>query len=170
MIGLACAALLVACAPSPRPQPGYRQDAPITSIVFFDPARFAGDWVEVAAFRPAASRACPAGRAGFTPRPDGGLAFALSSCAGADPTDRSGIDTLTGPGRLTMTEGSHTEVWWILWVDEAYRTAVIGMPSGRIGLILNRDRQIPPDRMRAARDILAWNGYDLARLVPAARP
>lgn len=170
LIGLGCAALLIGCTPAQAPQQGYRRDAAITSIVFFDPARLAGDWFEVAAFRPPAAAPCQQGYARFTPRPAGELAVVQASCAGPDPAPRSGVATLTGPGRLTVTAGAQTEVWWILWADEAYRTVVIGMPSGKIGLILNRDRQIPPDRMQAARDILAWNGYDLARLVPAMRP
>jgi len=39
------------------------------------------------------------------------------------------------------------------------------VPSGRAGWILNRDPQIPSDRLAAAREILDFNGYDLSRLL-----
>jgi apolipoprotein D and lipocalin family protein len=56
--------------------------------------------------------------------------------------------------------------WWLLWVDADLRTLVIGTPAGQFGMILNRDPVLPPDRAAAARDILAWAGYDLRRLRP----
>jgi len=57
----------------------------------------------------------------------------------------------------------------VLWVDEGYRTAVVGAPNGRSGWILNRDPQIPADRLAAAREILDFNGYDLSRLETVAQ-
>ncbi|NNL17124.1 MAG: hypothetical protein HKP37_00115, partial [Boseongicola sp.] len=48
--------------------------------------------------------------------------------------------------------------------DTHYRTAVVGTPAGRSGWILNREPTIPADRLKAARDILAFNGYDLSQL------
>ena len=44
------------------------------------------------------------------------------------------------------------------------RTSVIGSPDGRVGWVLDRSRDIPRDRLAAAREILAFNGYDLTRL------
>ena len=49
----------------------------------------------------------------------------------------------------------------MLWVDEGYRTAVVGSPSGGSGFILNREPDIPADRLTAARQVLAFNGYEL---------
>ncbi len=157
--------LLAACGRAPDLQQGYRRDVPITSIVFFDPARFAGDWVEVAAFRPPGAAPCSGARARYSPAPDGSLAVVEQSCARASAATRQGSASLTGPGRLTVTAGGDTDIYWMLWVDEGYRTAVVGMPSGKLGFILNRDAAIPPDRLQAARTILEWNGYDLSRLV-----
>ena len=54
--------------------------------------------------------------------------------------------------------------WWVLWVDADYRTLVVGTPSGSFGMILNRTSDLPPDRLAAAREVLAWNGYDLGRM------
>ena len=53
---------------------------------------------------------------------------------------------------------------WVLWIDADNRSMVLGTPNGQFGMILSKD-PIPQDRLRAARDILAWNGYDLAKMV-----
>ncbi len=74
---------------------------------------------------------------------------------------------MVGPGRLEVRLGSVPFIaadYWVLWVDESYRTAVVGTPNGRAGWILNRDPEIPADRLAAAREILDFNGYDLSRL------
>jgi len=78
-----------------------------------------------------------------------------------------GIATVSGPGRFTVNSGAHKgREHWVMWVDQTYRTAVIGTPDGSFGMILNRDSNIPADRMKAAREILDWNGYDLSQLRP----
>ena len=74
--------------------------------------------------------------------------------------------TATGPGRLTPAKAASplNREWWVLWADVDLRTLVIGTPDGSFGFILNRGGPLPPDRLTAARDILDWNGYDVARL------
>jgi apolipoprotein D and lipocalin family protein len=71
-----------------------------------------------------------------------------------------------GPGRLSVRLSGVPVAapYWVLWVDEGYRTAVVGQPNGRAGWILNRDPVIPEDRWIAAREVLDFNGYDLSRL------
>ncbi|MEM7518126.1 MAG: lipocalin family protein, partial [Planctomycetota bacterium] len=76
------------------------------------------------------------------------------------------IAEIVGPGRLTVRlDGVPFGAdYWVLWVDESYRTAVIGVPSGRAGWILNREPTISPDRLTAALEVLTFNGYDVAAL------
>ena len=85
----------------------------------------------------------------------------------APQRSRSGADHRAGAPALVGAdpEGIGAE-WWVLWVDADYRTLAVGTPDGRFGFILNRDGALPPDRLAAAREILEWNGYDLARLRP----
>ena len=61
--------------------------------------------------------------------------------------------------------------YWVLWVDDDYRTAVVGVPSGRAGWILSRTPDLPEDRLEAARDVLAFNGYSLddLKMTPQSR-
>ncbi|MEP5200987.1 MAG: lipocalin family protein, partial [Paracoccaceae bacterium] len=78
-----------------------------------------------------------------------------------------GSAEVVGPGRLKVRLGNipFAGDYWVLWVDEGYRTAVVGAPSGKVGWILNRTPNIPADRLNAARQILDFNGYRLSELV-----
>ena len=69
--------------------------------------------------------------------------------------------TATAPGRLTASDGRD---FWVVWVDADYRTLAIGTPDGSFGWILDRAALGGADRIKAARDILDWVGYDLAAL------
>jgi apolipoprotein D and lipocalin family protein len=141
---------------------------PMTSIAAFDVGRYAGRWDEVARAGEALVPGC--GPVSLTLTADGQGGFALSGdCHMGGPMgpDRlvQGQARAAGPGRFDLAvDGGYSGPYWVLWVDEGYRTAVIGMPSGRAGWILNRAPEIPPDRLRAARDVMAWNGYDLSQL------
>lgn len=76
-----------------------------------------------------------------------------------------------GPDRLTISQqgqGRFTvgdQEIWVYWLDGDNRTAALGDPQGRRVWIMDRAGQ-SRDRLRAARDILKWYGYDLNRLDP----
>lgn len=161
---LALALLLTACGSEPPPNQirSYRQPgAPIWSIAGFDPARLQGRWVEVASFLPE-GRTCRPGGMEVGRGATGGTAARVTLCRAEGAISRSGALQPAGPGRVSLA--GEAEPWWVLWVDADYRTLVIGTPSGRFGHVLNRDGALPADRLKAAREILDWNGYDLSRL------
>lgn len=144
--------LLAACAaPRPVAAPGVRDlSRPVYSIAGFDAARLAGDWHQVAGF----SATCHGGTLEVT----GTLAYDLCLPSGRSAAEAAPTGT---PGRFQSGDGA----LWVLWADADDRTLVIGGPDGRIGAILNRSGDISADRMKAARDILSFNGYDTSRLV-----
>ena len=72
-----------------------------------------------------------------------------------------GAMAATMPGRFDL---QGIGPLWVLWADADNRTVVLGAPSGAYGFILNRDAKLPADRLTAARDILAFNGYDVTSL------
>lgn len=139
---------LAACA-APRPAPQGLRDAsaPIASIADVDWSRFSGDWRVTSS-------------AGSAPAPGTPIRLALNA-AGRGRWEIGGrAEALApaGPGRLA----GGGESYWLLWADADARTAVIGGPSGEFAWIM--DRAAPsPDRSKAAREILDWYGYDLAR-------
>ncbi|WP_420861033.1 lipocalin family protein [Algirhabdus cladophorae] len=68
--------------------------------------------------------------------------------------------TRNAQGRLT----AGGQQFWVHWLDINNRTAVIGSPDGRFGWIMDRNGTPSPDRLKAAREILEWYGYDLSRM------
>lgn len=150
------ALLLAACA-APGPERGLRDiGQPIRSAALFDPARIAGDWHEGATL---GQPGCVPGSLRIVPvagglRLDGRLCGQGAIAARAVPV---------GPGRLALA--GQRDPWWVLWVDEGYRTLVIGTPSGAFAHVLDRGR-LPSDRLNAVRTVLEFNGYDPAALRP----
>lgn len=152
--------------------PSYRDtDVGMTSMAVFDPARYAGQWYEVARFPVPFQKGCTDTRAIYGQGEDGVLTVRNTCTKDGALSVIDGTATVVGPGRLKVRLDGvpFAADYWVLWVDEGYRTAVVGVPSGRAGWILNRDPEIPPDRLKAARDVLEFNGYDLSRL-EMARP
>ena len=164
---IAAAALILALAGCASYRDG---DVPIASVAVFDPARYAGLWYEIARFPVPFQQGCTATTAEYELRPDGSLGVVNTCRQGAPdgPVRRiEGAATVTGPGRLEVRFASVPfggAPYWVLWVDADYQTAVVGVPSGRAGWILNRSPTIRPDRLEAARQVLAFNGYDLLAL------
>lgn len=153
MIRLALAALLLtACAPAPLSEVTWRDTSrQVYSIAAFDPARIAGHWQQVAGF----GTACAAGTIEIGPTARYTLCLPDGIRRGA------GAMTATVPGRFDL---AGVGPFWVLWADADNRTLVVGAPSGRYGMILNRERTLPADRLTAARDILKFNGYDTSKL------
>lgn len=169
--------LLAACGtPLPDEDVGglftvYRDTTvPIASKAVFDPARYLGTWYEVARFPVPFETGCVKVTAIYGRNADGSVSV-RNICRNPDGSVKSeitGTAEIVGPGRLKVSFPSvpfGASDYWVLWVDEGYRTAVVGTPNGRSGWILNRDPQIPKDRLNAAREVLDFNGYDISRLM-----
>lgn len=122
------------------------------SAALFDPVRLPGDWVQVADIAFPGAPACAPGwvRIGT----DGGVAGQL--CLNGQVVPLSGRLVPVGPGRIAIGGREH---WWVVWVDEGYRTLAVGTPSGAFGFVLDRAGG-GEDRLRAAAEILDFNGYD----------
>ncbi len=155
---LVLSSLLLILACTPQQAPSYRtQTAPITSIALFVPAKFEGSWQVVASY---SGQIC---EIKVTLLESDLLNWSEYKCSGEV---LHGVAPITGPGRFTPKDGTHKGLQhWVMWVDQDYRTAVIGTPSGEFGMILNRGHNISADRTAAAREILAWNGYKLEGLI-----
>ena len=169
---LLCLAL-AGCAAAPV----YRDtDAQISSAAAFDPARYAGRWYEIARYPVPFQDGCVAATADYSLRDDGTIGVVNTCRAGAvdGPVRRvEGQARVTGPGRLEVSFNSVPFVrapYWVLWTDDTYETAVVGLPSGRAGWVLSRTPTIRPDRWKAALEVLDFNGYDTRRLIAGGQP
>jgi apolipoprotein D and lipocalin family protein len=161
MYRLIALVLLAACVAAPKPVAvgRYRApDAPIYSNAVMESARLVGNWTQVAAF---GGEACSAGSAEIS-RVANGLQIKYRLCESGVDMQGAGPMVAENIGRFAVP--NQPGPWWVLWADADYRTLVIGTPNGRLGFILNRG-PFPSDRLKAARDIFEWNGYNPRRLV-----
>lgn len=137
-----------------------RADAPISSQVAFDEARFADVWHVAAAYGAEAS--CGPLAESWVVTGPGRYQVTGTRCGPNGARAFVSPAAMTGPGRIAR--GS--EELWVLWVDADYRVAVIGTPSGRFARVLSRTPVVRADLMEAAKRVLQFNGYDRAALTP----
>jgi len=148
----------------------YRdRDVPIASKATFVTEDYLGRWYEIARFPVPFEAGCVGVTADYGLLPDGDISV-LNTCRNLDGSVKStiaGRAEIVGPGRLAVSFNTipfGAAPYWVLWTDEDYVTAVVGTPNGRAGWILNRTPEMRADRLEAARQVLAFNGYDLSRL------
>jgi apolipoprotein D and lipocalin family protein len=142
-VALVAAALLAACQPASmvRPFDLRKQSAPVASQVNVTAARLTGTWRVTSG-------------AGILPRQVLKFTeYSLSINGKTTPFKQ------LGPGRFRF----FGEEIWVHWMDADNRTAALGAPSGEMFWIMDRG-DASGDRLRAAREILEWYGYDLKQM------
>lgn len=157
--------------------PSFRDtDVPIAAQADVDFARYAGTWYEIARFPVRFQRGCTATQARYTRREDGRIGV-VNTCRmnSVDGPLRQieGSAEIVGPGKLRVSFDSVPFVaapYWVLWVDETYDTAVVGVPSGQSGWILARTPAIPDARLAQAQAVLRANGYDPGAMIAVPQP
>ncbi len=151
---------LVACSPAPPPNASFRDgQKQLYSTADLPASRLIGRWRQEAGF----GAACGVTRfqgIDFTVE-NGAVQVAYHLCLNG--RIQQGQGPLVGQqGRYNLPQLAVPI--WVLWIDADNRSMAIGTPNGRLGMILSKDA-IPNDRLSAAREILDWNGYDLAQMV-----
>lgn len=151
--------LLVACSPAITPSQTFRNvQKPLYSTADLPPSRLMGRWRQEAGFGAVCSKTRFQG-AEFTVQ-NGVVQVAYHLCLNG--RIQQGQGPLAGrQGRYHLPQLAMPI--WVLWIDADNRSMAMGTPDGSLGMILSKDA-IPNDRLQAAREILAWNGYDLAKM------
>lgn len=163
---LAALTLLTACGTV------YRDRAqPITSVADFDVSAYLGTWYEIARYPVRFQRGCTATTAEYGAL-DATSITVVNTCRQDTPDGPirqiRGMAALVAPGQLRVQFDTVPFVrapYWVLWVDETYNTAVVGVPNGRAGWILARDPQISASARTVAEAVLTANGYDTSALI-----
>ena len=159
LVGALLVGGLVACAPAPTVPPApsditFRNpSANIGATARFDPMRFAGDWHVVARFVETGESAAHD-------------VIAVTYHQGKDRivvVASEGAQTYAYDGTAVLRP-KQGEPLIIMWVDESFRTAVLGTTSGQDGYILDRKPNPRKDRLKAATEILKFYGWDTRRL------
>lgn len=163
----AVALAAAACAPGDDAPARRDGDVRIASVALFAPDRFAGRWHVAQSHVPG----CAGAVQDWAMAGPGRYLLTGTDCTGRAPAPLTGGAVVTGPGgRIMADAGFGREPVFVLWVDEGYRVAVLGTPSGRWAQVLSRDPVLRPDLAAAAREVLAFNGYDLAQIGAARGP
>lgn len=169
---LALCASLAACAGE-----SFRdQDIPITAQRNFQPERYLGLWYEIARFPVFFEEGC-AGTTAQYGAIDAETISVINTCREGAPDgpirEIAGSARIVAPGELKVKFDRIPFVsadYWVLWVDEDYQTAVVGVPSGTSGWILARSPEIDAERRAAAEAVLTRNGYDPSLMIDGQRP
>ena len=143
---------LLACSSEEGP---YRdQSAPIGATTRFTPQEFAGNWVIAASFQQRRKAPVAVTYSEDAQR----LAVTSDELAEVAGFYRQGV-----AGEL-IPFSDEQETLVVMWVDAEFRTAVVGTESGSIGVVLDREGDVPNDRAKAARNILEFYGWDTSQL------
>lgn len=158
--------LLAACGTAYRDR-----DIAMSTEQDFDVSRYLGTWYEIARFPVPFQTGCTATKATYGALDEDSITV-LNQCH-KGTTDGplrqiAGTADVVGPGRLKVQFASVPFIradYWVLWVDDGYNTAVVGVPNGRAGWILARTPQITPHKRAEAENRLRAAGYDVGALI-----
>lgn len=129
-------------------------EAPIGATTRFTAEEFSGDWIIAAS---------------FVQRRKGPLAVSYAAEEGRLTISSDELSQIAGfyrqgvPGEL-IPYSAEQETLVVMWVDDDFRTAVVGTASGSVGFVLDREGDLPADRDQAVRDILKFYGWDTSQL------
>lgn len=167
--------VLAACS-----RPVYRDTAiPMESVEAVDLERYAGRWYEVARFPVFFQEGCVGVTAEYSLREDGRVDV-VNTCR--EETLDGEVRQAEGVARPVDGSGARLKVrffpllpfiegdYWVIHLDEEYRTAAIGVPSGTAGWILSRSPEIEPERLIEAKAALEAAGYELRWLERTPQP
>lgn len=153
----------------------YRDTArPMASVTEFDVNAYLGTWYEVARYPVSFQRSCTATTATYGPLDENTITVE-NACREDTPDGPlrkiSGTAAVAGPGQLRVKFDTVPFIrapYWVLWVDDTYTTAVVGVPNGRAGWILARTPQISSAKQARSLEVLKANGYDTSALINVA--
>ncbi len=166
VVGCVALLLLTACGPV------YRDvNAPMRAQKDFEVTRYLGTWYEIARFPVPFQKDCTATTATYGAVDEKTISV-LNRCRRERPSGPvaqvEGTATMEAPGQLAVQFSSVPFIrapYWVLWVDETYETAVVGVPNGRAGWILARTPEISQAKRAFAEEVLRANGYNPSRLI-----
>ncbi len=148
----------------------------MATVSNFDATRYVGLWYEIARFPVSFQKGCTATTAEYASL-GADTVSVLNTCREGAPDGPieqiAGEAEIIGPGQLKVSFDNVPFVrgdYWVLWVDNDYTTAVVGVPSGAAGWILARTPEISEARRAEAEGILKANGYDTSQLINVPQP
>ena len=162
---------------------GVEHKDTLPTVASVDLARYAGTWYEIARLPMWFQRHCVDSKAMYTSRPDGSIGVhneCLTDSGGVNQAE--GVATVIDPktnARLTVVfdnffarlfGSSRDGNYWILALDPAYRTAMVGTPDRRFLWILSRAPQLEEATYRRLVEQAKRLGFSTTNLIRTSRP
>jgi len=155
----------------------------LSTVASVDLSRYAGTWYEIARLPMWFQRHCVDSKAVYSSRPDGLVGVhneCVTESGGVEQAE--GVATVVDPktnARLTVVFGnwfarlfgsSRDGNYWILDLDQEYRTAMVGTPDRRYLWILSRVPHLDETTYRRLVGRDGQLGYPVSDLIQARRP
>ena len=145
----------------------------MTTVREFDPARYMGEWHEIAKYKFKYEDDCDRAKAIYTWDENNQQILVENQCfrKGKMIRSRTGkakITDLSDPGKLTiMFDGYPRDPtsgqYWIHWTD--YHNAIVGGPSGEMLWWLSRNKTVKASEVEPMLKKIRSFGYDTDRLM-----
>lgn len=167
--------MLVACA-------GVDLRGDLPTVASVDLSRYAGTWYEIARLPMWFQRHCVDSKAIYSSRPDGAVGVHNECVTDTGKVEQAeGVATVVDAktnARLTVVfdnwfarlfGSSRQGNYWILDLDQEYRTAMVGTPDHRYLWILSRTPQLDEATYRRLVERARQLGYPVSDLIKAHR-
>lgn len=148
----------------------------VESVEYVDVNKYMGTWYEYARIPNRFQNKCEGNvTANYTLLP-GGKVRVINECLETD----GNTDKAKGTAKIVNTEtNSQLKVsffsifginlfwgnYWVLYVDEEYKVAVVGEPGRKYGWILTRDIEPDSEKLKEAYNAIENNGYDADKFI-----
>lgn len=175
---LAATALLTACS---RPPVNRGGETPPQTEAAVDLNRYQGLWYEIARYPNSFEEGCEGVTAEYALREDGKVDVTNTCRQGAvdgpeevaegiarvvDTSSNAKLKVKFAPAWVPFASGDY----WILYLDPAYETVLVGSPDGRYLWILARSPQISPEKLEEMHTAATLRGYDISALRMTEQP
>lgn len=150
---------------------------PLITARYVDLSRYAGTWYEIARFPEWFERDCVATQAHYTPLEDGTIKV-VNQCRigsfGGELRSIEGTAHVVEPSsnaRLKVKFGVLARGdYWIIEVDQEYRSALVGTPDRNHLWILSRTPVMSDEAYRTLRSRAADQGFPVEHLLKTPQP
>lgn len=159
------------------PQAQSDEDMSVKTVQSVDLERYMGNWYEIARIPNSFQKKCVGNvTANYTLRPDDTVRV-VNRCLEEDgKTDMAeGIAKIVDPETNAKLKVSFVSIfginlfwgnYWILYLDEDYKNAVVGDPKRKYGWILSRKKELSEKELEPMFKALRDNGYNTDDFVP----
>lgn len=147
------------------PHPAFAQLKPVKQL---NVDKYLGVWNEVARFPVFYQRGCVDSQAIYERIDQENLSITNKCTRNGKTTTISGRAINNGIGKFQVSISRFLPFkaeYWVLWVDDRYQTAVVGVPTGNRGWILSRSKKLTAAHRETVLRVLTQNGYNPDQLI-----